>query len=1007
MKRHITLVLTALTISLAAGAQSRIVKEFRPVCDSLNTLMEERTGVDGKLRMKAVMSRGGILDFYFTESLGDFPFRTGDTQWFRDKLKSLFPQKYSGYELGEIYSRNVDIQQIEVAPLGNKGRPQNSLNRCEAPAATDPIVRRVNGPVYRKGLSGRTIALWQSHGIYFDNKAERWQWQRPFMFQTGEDMFTQSFVLPFLVPMLENAGAYVMLPRERDIQRNEVIADNDPTKGGRGTALYSENGRWKNAGVGFADIKGTYSGYDNPFIMGTARKADCIPHDSGSDAASVEWRPEIPESGEYAVYISYKSLPESSSSAIYRVHHRRGISEFDVNQKIGGGTWVYLGTFEFAKGNSGFVTLEARSPKGSHVKGSIVTADAVRFGGGMGSIARSAEGSDVEAVTSGLPRYAEGARYWLQWAGTDKTIYTPNELEDDYKDDYMSRGDWVDWISGGSYMNPEREGKGIPVDLSFGFHSDAGVTPDDSIIGTLAIYTYKSENKTELPGGESRMTSREFADIVQSQIVSDIRAGYNEEWSRRQLWDRGYRESRTPSCPSMLLELLSHQNFADMKYGLDPSFRFTVSRSVYKGMLKYLSNRYGVSYTVQPLPVKDLGVRFSGEGKAMISWSERKDLSEPTADASGYILYTRIDDGAYDMGREISEWNTDGERLSYTVDIKPGHIYSFMIEAVNGGGRSFPSETACIGIPADNCARDTVVIVNNFDRVGGPSYIDTPVYAGFDNGIDSGVPYIRDIAFVGEMYEMRRDREWINNDNPGFGGSAKDRIGSVIAGNTFDYAYVHGRAVLDTGHPFISCSRDVFCNDSTFMNSASSVDIICGKQITTSCGDRLRYSVFPEHFRKAISDYAAKGGNILISGANIASDAWDQIYPFAEDKEEREATREFIKEVLGYRWITNHGSRIGEVSYVDREIFGSERGVKQRFYNEPNEECYCVETPDGITPTGKGKVFLRYSDTDIAAGIYSEKEGYRTVCIGFPIETCYDEDGIFRIISSTLEFFNR
>ncbi len=41
--------------------------------------------------------------------------------------------------------------------------------------------------------------------------------------------------------------------------------------------------------------------------------------------------------------------------------------------------------------------------------------------------------------------------------------------------------------------------------------------------------------------------------------------------------------------PAVLLELLSHQNLADQKFGLDPRFRFQVSRSVYKGILKYLS----------------------------------------------------------------------------------------------------------------------------------------------------------------------------------------------------------------------------------------------------------------------------------------------------------------------------------------------------------------------------------------------------------------------------------
>ena len=40
----------------------------------------------------------------------------------------------------------------------------------------------------------------------------------------------------------------------------------------------------------------------------------------------------------------------------------------------------------------------------------VVCADAVRFGGGMGNIARGGK-------TSGLPRYLEGARYSAQWAG--------------------------------------------------------------------------------------------------------------------------------------------------------------------------------------------------------------------------------------------------------------------------------------------------------------------------------------------------------------------------------------------------------------------------------------------------------------------------------------------------------------------------------------------------------------------------------------------------------------
>ena len=74
---------------------------------------------------------------------------------------------------------------------------------------------------------------------------------------------------------------------------------------------------------------------------------------------------------------------------------------------MGGGTWVYLGTFEFDKGTNdyGMVVLSNESKE----KG-VVCADAVRFGGGMGNISR---GGSV----SGLPRYLEGARYAAQWAG--------------------------------------------------------------------------------------------------------------------------------------------------------------------------------------------------------------------------------------------------------------------------------------------------------------------------------------------------------------------------------------------------------------------------------------------------------------------------------------------------------------------------------------------------------------------------------------------------------------
>ena len=256
MKRLFLITLLILTFDWISTAQSAIVQDFTPVCDSLAKLINERTTVPGKLKVKAIMKRGNLLDFYFTESLGDFPWHAGEAKWFRSTLSSLFPEKYKRYRLGETYTKRVSLEHLETPDLTFNGKPSDSPHRISEPESGSPLVRRVQEPLFSKGMAGRNIALWQSHGRYYDQRSERWRWQRPCLFQTCEDMFTQSFVIPYLVPMIENAGGYVLMPRERDIQRHEVIADNDRCydgDGGRILGDYEESGKWSDAGTGFAD----------------------------------------------------------------------------------------------------------------------------------------------------------------------------------------------------------------------------------------------------------------------------------------------------------------------------------------------------------------------------------------------------------------------------------------------------------------------------------------------------------------------------------------------------------------------------------------------------------------------------------------------------------------------------------------------------------------------------------------------------------------------------------
>lgn len=262
-KRFITVI--SLICAFSAGVDAQSVKDFKDAVDSLQTILPERMHVQSQVKANKVVRRGYSLDFYFTPAMGDFPWRSEDVQWLRETLKSLMPQSCSDYRIGNLFVGKNKLESYVMPAVGNDGKPIENKFRTKDLRNVHPFVTQVGSQEFEKGLTGRNIALWQSHGRYFEAKTDRWEWQRAPMFQTVEDMYTQSYVLPFLIPMLENAGAYVMTPRERDPQTNEVIADNDPAfeecrgEGVRIEGRYSETGTWSDAGVGFADAKATYS----------------------------------------------------------------------------------------------------------------------------------------------------------------------------------------------------------------------------------------------------------------------------------------------------------------------------------------------------------------------------------------------------------------------------------------------------------------------------------------------------------------------------------------------------------------------------------------------------------------------------------------------------------------------------------------------------------------------------------------------------------------------------
>lgn len=895
------------------------------------------------------------LQVYASPSFGYQPFTEETTSAIYRLITQSLPGPVNYYKI-TIYADGMPIDNL----IPNAFRKKKDTDRQYKNISYhgNPWVENLSRPYeITRGLKGTHLAVWQSHGMFYKIDRNEWRWQRPRLFGTTEDLFTQSFVVPYLIPMLENAGAIVFTPRERNWQRQEVIVDNNTCPAG---SQYLEVNYkkccWTNAPApGFAQRYSVYPDNHNPFADGTARM---ITTQTKPEKAFAEWIPDIPEKGKYAVYVSYQTLPESVSDAKYLVFHNGGVTEFRVNQQMGGGTWVYLGTFEFDKGcnDYGMVVLSNESKEQG-----VVSADAVRFGGGMGNIER---GGSV----SGMPRYLEGARYWAQWAGMPYPVYSKSNGTNDYNDDINTRSLMTNYLSGGSVFNPAEKGLKVPFEMTLGFHSDAGFKTDDQLVGTLGIYT-TGFNEGRLNCGISRYASRDLADMVLTGLKRDIDARFGVNWQRRSMWNRNYSETRLPAVPSMILELLSHQNFNDLKLGHEPAFKFTVARSVYKSVLKYLADMHGTNYTVQPLPVTHFAI---SEGKKKntfdLRWTPTEDVLEPTAEAQGYIVYTRVGRGGFDNG-------TYTRKPELTVEVEPGLVYSFRVTAVNRGGESFPSETlsACKA----KRSKGAVLIVNAFDRVSGPGSINSPLMQGFDLLNDPGIPDGQTPAYCGYQQNFDRSRPGIE-DETGLGYSGNELEGKLIAGNTFDYPFIHGKAIQAAGrYSFVSCSDETIESGSTDLTAYDVVDFLYGAD---------RKGISPE-IREALTRYCNQGGSLLISGAYLS-----------DGKSKNAEGKTFCQNVLKYadQGLTAPLS-CEEVSGLN---------VRFRLPRRANETTYAVPQSGYLYPTGGSFSTFVYTSGNYGAGI-AYRGNYRTFVLGFPFESIPEEGERNHVMKAILGFFEK
>lgn len=538
-----------------------------------------------------------------------------------------------------------------------------------------------------------------------------------------------------------------------------------------------------------------------------------------------------------------------------------------------------------------------------------------------------------ELGVSGMPRWTEGARYWLMEQGADTTIWDLYE-GDEYKDDMKCRAMWINSLQ-------------EPIDLCLALHTDGQDSGDDStIVGTLVIYTAKNDSGLfVLRDGRNReLVNRNLADWIQTQVTEDIRY-IAPEWTRRQLKEANYCESRVPEVPSLILELLSHKNMADMRYGLDPHFRFVASRAVYKGILRYLN---GKSAVVQPLPVTELAIDTNG----LLRWQATPDTIEPTATPTYYMVYIQEDDGEWDIQQVENE-------TQLQLDIKRGVRYNYYVVAGNEGGLSFPSPviSSYLAPLTDTPSPFTALIVDGFNEVYGVEWFADSTYAGIVPGsyaCEDGFT----CAYIGQQWDYRRNSEWLNDDNCGWGACYRDHAGQFTIGNTHDYAAQHGRVLRKMRKSYVSCTAGMLKSYDLQPSAYHLIDYVCGRNRTPMTADN----------RAQIADYLTQGGRLLLSTDHFSA-----------------LDAQWAQEHLHARYHAAKATRNGRVTTPRHRVY--------QLMLEPNEEQLFTSAPEALMPTDTLAVRMAYYEDmrcPAAVGFHS------TLVYGFPLEAIQDFDKIYK-----------
>lgn len=702
----------------------------------------------------------------------------------------------------------VESDRINPADPPAKLSPDWSEPKGAAPRDFGPLATRdlfgntaPSAQQQRGALTDKLVFMNSGHGWTHDtNFSPPWRLQRGTGNLMNED-YGNLDQLNFFAAYCFNAGATVVSFRPLGHQTNEVVLDNT-------SASVMWAGSWSDS------TSTLYWGAAGatPYRYATM---------AAGETATATYTPTIPVAGYYPVYC-WARHGSDRGNQLYRIRHTGGETQIRIPHHMVGNGWVYLGEYYFNAGaNTANGSVVISNLRGT-AQGSVIIADAIRFGNGMGSV-------DQGGGVSGYPREDENMRYWVKanlGQGQSTSLYEGSG--DDESDSWSSPGKMT------AEMN--REGSGTTNDrIHISFHSNAGGGR-----GAVGLITGTATENQAL-----------LAQLCGQEVNVNLRAygspPLEVAWSSRTTYTYtgGYGEITGSylnyEMDATIIEVAYHDDASDAAIMRDPKGRSAIARSALHAVIKFLnqvsaSNAPPLAFLPEP-PINIRTLAAGTNGNITLSWTAPVNLigsQSPT----NYIIYRSTN--GYGFGNPVAV----GNGTSFTVSNLPPNVdYYFRVAAHNLGGESMPSEVVGCRVSSTNNA-PKVLVINGFDRFDRTTNLKHNTTRG----------------------------SW---DPPGNSGTI-ERVFPRWS-NGFDYVVQHGKAIANYGMAFDSCPNEAVINNQVALANYPIVVWACGNETTDS-------ETFSSTEQSRITSYLAVGGNLFASGADIANDLDRASGPTAADR---------------------------------------------------------------------------------------------------------------------------